>query len=387
MEDLGGFGRAAEKFFDLISSSVGTLYKPRAIRTEGKAKADADAYQVVAMAKAQGESKLIASEADQALAERAFARLRQQEMTKQVNVESIIEKTSIEIDGKKVADEVDKDWMFYFFESCSTISDETIQKYWAQVLAQKVTGNSRLPRRLIDCLRWMDVDLADRFAEMAVRIELFGGFFAHRIEFKKRRLSSISNPFSPGALEEVGLIKEETNRTFDFECFALRVECTELSDRSIQFRRFYDFTQSGRILARVVVPKIRSYVQFIDSQEKGDQEFHIFHGNVYGELRSRAEAHLMSSAKKRAIAAGEITHFLMENEACVRIKKAIHSRRGAHTVHDVEDVMTLTNSGSGLKIKRLRSKPHWKALSQSEREFLDEVAAYAECNKDLIQNL
>ncbi len=56
MEDIGRVGCAAEKFLDLIQSAVGTLYRPRAIRLDGRAAAEAEAYKIVALAKADKEA-------------------------------------------------------------------------------------------------------------------------------------------------------------------------------------------------------------------------------------------------------------------------------------------------------------------------------------------
>ena len=109
MEDLAGIGRAVEKFLGLVQSSIGTLYRPRALRQEGKAKADAGAYQLVTEAKAAAEVSLINFEAEQTLAERTAARLRHQEMTKQENLESIIDRTIPRIEHQTISSNVDED--------------------------------------------------------------------------------------------------------------------------------------------------------------------------------------------------------------------------------------------------------------------------------------
>jgi hypothetical protein len=96
MEDLAGFGKATEKFFSLIESAVGTLYRPEAIRAEGRAIADAEAYKVVALARAEAEAKGIQTDSQQELAERAVARIRHQELLKQSNIDSIVEITADE---------------------------------------------------------------------------------------------------------------------------------------------------------------------------------------------------------------------------------------------------------------------------------------------------
>jgi Protein of unknown function (DUF2806) len=144
VEDLAGLGRAVEKFLGLVQSSVGTLYRPRAIRHEGQAKADIEAYKVVTVAKATVEARRISLEADQELAARAVVRLRHEELTKQENLESIINLTIPRIENSTIDDEVDKDWLFGFFESCASVSNTDIQDLWSKVLVEKVTRRSQL---------------------------------------------------------------------------------------------------------------------------------------------------------------------------------------------------------------------------------------------------
>jgi hypothetical protein len=89
MDDLAGFGKAAEKFLALLESSVGALYRPRAIRREGKAAADTEAYKLVALANAEVKASIVKADGQYDLEQRALNRIRQQELTKQTNIESI----------------------------------------------------------------------------------------------------------------------------------------------------------------------------------------------------------------------------------------------------------------------------------------------------------
>ena len=67
--------------------------------------------------------------------ERAIARLRHQELTKQKNIESIIDQTIPKIENKSIENEVDKDWLSYFFESCAGVSEARIQALWSDCLS------------------------------------------------------------------------------------------------------------------------------------------------------------------------------------------------------------------------------------------------------------
>jgi hypothetical protein len=123
------------------------------------------------------------------------------------------------------------------------------------------------------------------------------------------------------------LIKENTNKTFDFKYFSLRIECQELSDRSLQFRDFYEFTPSGRQLARIVVPSIAAYLKFIRDEESDKMKrFNKYYGDSYSPARDSAEGLLMPTKKKRDMAVGQIIHFIMEKAAAVRVLKTIYTR-------------------------------------------------------------
>ena len=121
IKDLGGIGHATEKFLDAIQSAIGALYRPRSLLLEGRASADVEAYKMVALAKAERESQLIRSDAEQELAARAVERLRHQETVKQLNMESIVDKALNELGEDEVGENVDVDWLHYFFDSCGNI--------------------------------------------------------------------------------------------------------------------------------------------------------------------------------------------------------------------------------------------------------------------------
>ncbi len=193
----------------------------------------------------------------------------------------------------------------------------------------------------------------------------------------------ISYPFDGRALEEIGLIKENTNKTFDFRCFSLRVECQELSDRSLEFRRFYEFTPSGRSLAHIVVPKIAKFTKFTHRQQPDTMKrFSTFYSDHYSTLRDRAESLVIPAAKKKDLAVGQIIHFLIEKNVAIRIKKTIYEKHGQHNVHKSGNVLVLHGTmNKKTKIQKFVGGPHWKAMSQVETEFIEDVIAHVKANE------
>lgn len=374
MEDLAGIGRAAERFLELVQSSIGTLYRPRAIRRDGKAAADAEAYKIIALAKANNEARLIAFDGEQALAERAIERLRHQELNKQRNIESIIDQTIPKIEQESVeeADEetveeaVDKDWLSYFFESCATVSEEKLQALWSDVLASKITGED-LPRKAIDCLRWMDSHDAKQFAEFAQLLYLFRGSFVWITQRTRDPILSLDLGYDTDALVDIGLIKENFNKEFRFIFASMFITCKNLSDRSLEFRRFFEFTQTGEKLASVVVPSIRKHRAESDELKASE---------VYSDEQFQIDNEVVVSEDRIKILCGGISMFVIQNKVEVIIEKSLVRVQGRKHLDDTQKVMSISTSSGELVIKQFKRGRHWKALSEFEKTSLARLASF-----------
>jgi Protein of unknown function (DUF2806) len=375
MEDLTGFGRATEKFLELVQSSIGTLYRPRAIRKEGEANARVEAYKVITLAKANNEARQLALDGEQALAERAISRLRHQELNKQKNLESIIDRTIPKIEGGSIEDAVDKDWLSYFFESCSTISEDKVQTIWSDVLASKITGEP-LPRKIIDCLRWMDSQAANQFAEFAKPLFLFHGSFSMIVRGALEKELSIDFGYDTDALLDIGLIKENLNKTIRFTFASLDITCREPSDRSLDFRKFFEFTQTGKRLALVVVPSIKQCYRELNGLNYG--------GEDYFEKQLELENKILPPGDRIGILCGGILGFLIETDAEVLISNAIERVEGEQHFHDSREVMSVSTLDGRLTIEQYKKRRHWKALSDFEKLFLERLTETLNAHAGLI---
>jgi len=384
MEDLGGFGRAAEKFLALIESSIGTLYKPRSIRNEGRAQADADSYKIVTLARADKTAKLIHADVEQELAERAVARLCHQEMLKQSNIESIVDKAAEEIGDADIGDEVDQDWMHFFFESCATVSNEKVQGLWSKVLARKVTSRRELSRKMIDCLRWLDGTLADQFIELAPRLYLFDGFFAQDVELGKDKiLKSISFPFNGGRLEEIGLVKENLGKMFEFKFGSLRIYCQELSDRNLRHRRFFELTDTGRQLARIVCPPIVEH----DRARAGEGESSVADRWVlYSDAHNKADSILVPTRIREKMVIGQLIDFLIENRAMVMIEKNYVRRVLKNSNLSSDIILTIKVAGKNVVFKESRPAKMKMILHSIEEKLMVQFLECVKANESLIIN-
>src|SRR5260221_476641 len=374
MEDLAGIGRATEKFLEIVRSSIGTLYRPGAIRNEGEARARAEAYRMIELAKADVEVRQIEQNGEEALAQRAISRLRHQEMNKQKNIETIIDQTVPKIEREAIEDSIDKDWLSHFFESCANVSEEKIQSLWSDVLASKLTGEN-LARKIVDCLRWMDPEIARHFSEFAQVLFLFHGAFSLIVQRLDDAKLSLSFGYDTDALVDIGLIKENLNTRFDFSFASLRLSCRELTDRSLQHRGVFEFTQTGSRLARVIVPTIKKCMTEVNRRD-------VAHDS---EDRLALESEILSHDERVRIACGGILGFLIERDAEISISKAIIRIEGKEHFHDAKEVMSISTSGGKLVIKQNKRGRHWKETLTLERSSLEHLAAFLKRELQLVE--
>jgi len=384
MDDLAGFGKAAERFFGLIESSVGALYKPRALRKEGAAAADAEAYKLVALANAKAKADLIQFESQQDLEQRAVNRLRQQELTKQSNIEAIVAAAVNDIGDSKVNQSADKDWLNYFFEACAGVSDEDVQKLWAKVLAKQAISDRGLSRKLVDCLRWTDGPLAEQFMQLAPRIFYFQGFFANDVGLRKDQMTSFSSAFRSRALEEVGLLRENLSKTLEFSFQSLRISCVELSDRSLDLRQFFEFSTAGRELARTVCEPIIQFDKKLSRllPDSIEQVRRNLGHRLYSDEDVKLDSIIFGIDKRTKLAVSHLAQFLIEIPGEVVIRKNIVRKDKIIDARPVFSVVKKTTNK--MIIKRETTGPYLNALHRTEKDFLVTLERVLEANREMI---
>ncbi len=89
------------------------------------------------------------------LMQRSNIRLQNLQIQKERNIESVIGKTALELEGKEadINDEVDKDWLNRYFNIVEDISDEDMQNLWAKILAGEILKPKTNSLRLLDFLK------------------------------------------------------------------------------------------------------------------------------------------------------------------------------------------------------------------------------------------
>lgn len=71
------------------------------------------------------------------------------------------------LDDSAKPDDVDDDWLAYFFDNAKNISKEEMAIIWGQILAREINTPNRIPKSLIYILSTIDYEDAMRFKKLA----------------------------------------------------------------------------------------------------------------------------------------------------------------------------------------------------------------------------
>jgi hypothetical protein len=185
---------AAGRCLGAVRDGAAKLYKPLAIRREGKARVDVEAYKIEKLAEAEAKASLIKadSSAKQTLAEaelqdelarRMKAKVVNQELFRQANIEAILAESIqiAETEDHGEALPIDESWMWKFIENAQNISDEGLRSYWAHMLnSQAKEGN--IKPNVLDTLRLFDSEIASSFENISTLTHLYQYIIPDRFE-------------------------------------------------------------------------------------------------------------------------------------------------------------------------------------------------------------
>ncbi len=136
--NLSDLPKIVNNFVDKISHAAGIWWEPKQKVRLAEAEAKADLIREV------GEIKV---EAVKELAERAGKCIVYEELRKQSNMESIIDKAILAINEEAKPQDLQDDWIANFFDKCRLVSDEQMQVLWAKILAGERILPASSPRR------------------------------------------------------------------------------------------------------------------------------------------------------------------------------------------------------------------------------------------------
>lgn len=155
-------GKPIEKLIETVSSAIGTLYKPRAMRKE----ADAEAYKIEKIEEAKAKRLILKTDAEFEILHRAKERLINQELNRQLNIENIAEKTAKYLSDSVSEQPVDIDWRTKFFNKSQDISNDEMQEIWAKILAEEISSPGQISVRTLELVSYLSKQEAILFQKL-----------------------------------------------------------------------------------------------------------------------------------------------------------------------------------------------------------------------------
>lgn len=199
---LGLINLNLESRLDRLAEAIKPYFglKPRTL----KAMADAESYARLKEVDtdieiARRKIEAIAEVSD--LMERTGVRLAQQEMRRQANAESIVDMAAYQLPDAMTEESVEEDWIWRFFQYAQDVSNEDMQRLWAQILAGEVARPGRYSLRtlhFVSMLNAEDAALIEQVCPYVVVVEEGGG---RRYGF----LRLTASPFRSGSLPTLRL--------------------------------------------------------------------------------------------------------------------------------------------------------------------------------------
>ena len=212
MSDLAGLSKPANTLIKCISNAVGKVYEPRHIRKKAQAEANA---------------KLIATKADieaTDLQERAFDRWAAEEAKKQENIENVMDQAIPLIEDTAQPEKVDDDWFANYFDKVKTVSNEYVQKHWADLLAKEVNQPGSFSKRTVNTLHTLDQKDAVLFESLCRYVwildDLVPIIFSHADEIYNKNGINFE---SLQHLDTIGLINFNTSSGFSIKYSTKRI--------------------------------------------------------------------------------------------------------------------------------------------------------------------
>ena len=156
--NVGALSKPADTLVTKISNAIGRHFDPRQEIRMAEAQARADRIRRVGAEETYIE---IAK-----LRDRAAYRFANEEMTKQLNIESTIERALPGLDDNANPEAMDNDWIMNFFDKCRMVSDEDMQQIWAGILAGEANHPGSFSRRTVNLVADLDKRDAELFRNL-----------------------------------------------------------------------------------------------------------------------------------------------------------------------------------------------------------------------------
>jgi len=196
--NVGELSKPATVLIEKVANAVGVLYEPRRIKE--RAKAEAEAQEILALSDTKVDE----------IKRRAVQRFVYEELRKQNNMESIMEKAIPALNEEAKPGDVEDDWIANFFDKCRLISDEQMQALWAKILAGEANGPGGFSKKTVNIVASLDKSDAEAFTTLCgFAIKILQGLpfpLIYDIRHSIYKENGISF-FGLSNLESIGLIR------------------------------------------------------------------------------------------------------------------------------------------------------------------------------------
>lgn len=280
MEDITGLGQIAtaaasiaNTFIDKISHAVGVIYN------DSNYKIKKDSLKQV--------SELILQRTDlDEFTKLAMISNLEQDLKHYTNQRNIIQKAILNVDEDVEANNVDDDWLLYFFDKAKNVSSEEMQNVWAKMLSEEFNKPQSIPKSLLHTISIIDARSAMSFNKICqFNVEVNGNKnLLLDNSIMETYLKEIDVGFNDlSELEKYGLI---ASTSFEFTIklanafFSLdngnvyKISCKKLETQSNKIKRIgiytdrikvgkYIFTNDGKSLFNAINVRQSQYMDII----------------------------------------------------------------------------------------------------------------------------
>ena len=238
IHDVLGLSKPLVKFVESVSLATGKLYEPTNVVKMAKARAKE--LEIISTAVNEnlnlpvkyedGSVSIDATNANE-LVIRAQNRFLFQEMQKQQNIDSVVEKAYRELEKEtSVSDDpVEKEWLLRLFNSIEDISNEKMQSLWGKILAGEIKRPKTFSLRSIDILRNISRDEAVLF-EALCQYRICEGHNIYLPNYEKVLKKYRIDYASILMLDDCGLIRSAPLQTLMYQLTRDRHIITENED-------------------------------------------------------------------------------------------------------------------------------------------------------------
>lgn len=176
ISNILGLEKPLVKLLDVVSLGIGKLYEPMHMKriTNAKVKeieliSEAITNNLELPINYNKGSVSIDSNSINNLIERTGNRLLFQELRKQQNIESVVEKAYNELLNEKSisSESLDEDWIFNFFNFAGDISVDKMQEIWGKILVGELKKPNTYSLRTLNTLKNMSQEEAKLFQTLA----------------------------------------------------------------------------------------------------------------------------------------------------------------------------------------------------------------------------